>query len=162
MIDLCGLHRADDTYFVGYRLCVRLDVCNVLTLLSYLRELELRSQAPQFLILQLRDGLALRHRLRHWLSVHFCQSRLVIKSFQVRRTASHIEENDSFDSRSVVRQILIALDPVTLLAHWRPGKQRSVQQCGHRCRAQPQRRLAEKRSTLEKQLLFLFQVHGGL
>ncbi len=53
------------------------------------------SAAGELLSLQLGDWLPFSKALRHRLSVHPLEDRLVIKGLQMRGPARHVEENDS-------------------------------------------------------------------
>ena len=55
----------------------------------------LRAEADQLLALQLRDLLALGEGFRHGLAVHLGELGLVVESFEMRRAAGLVEEDDA-------------------------------------------------------------------
>jgi len=62
---------------------VREERAHLLAGLAELLEAVLRSETDQRAPLELRDLLALGHRLGHWLAVHLAEFRLVVERLQV-------------------------------------------------------------------------------
>ncbi len=106
VIDLLGDHRPHDANVVSHLLMPRQKVADRLSRLAILRELCQRTVALQFLALQLCDRLPLRVRRRHRFAVKFGELRLVVKRFQVRWSAGHAQEDDAFDPRRKIGQVV--------------------------------------------------------
>jgi hypothetical protein len=105
VIDLLGVHRADNAHVVRHAADVREEGANLLARLAEAREVVQTAETFQLLALKLRDLLPLRERLGHRLPVHLPQLRLGIEHLQVRRTAGLVEVNDAFDLRGVVQRV---------------------------------------------------------
>ena len=94
VVDLLGLHRADDADVVGDVGDVRQPVADRLAGGAVPGELRLRPEAEELLLrLELRDRLAGGERGGNRLAVHRGELRLVVEEFELRRPARHAEED---------------------------------------------------------------------
>ncbi len=93
VVDLLGLHRANDRNLIRDFAEVRKDMGELLAGLPPALELVLRSERLEFLPLKLRDLLAFGERLRHRLAVQLGQFWFVVERLEVRRAAGHAQED---------------------------------------------------------------------
>ena len=103
VVDLLGLHRADDAEVVGDRTDVREDVGELHARLAPLLEFERTAAGLEHGALELGDLLALGERFREGLSVEFLQDRLIVEELEVGRAARHAEEDDALGLHREVR-----------------------------------------------------------
>ncbi len=96
MIDLLGLHGADDANVVGNTAYVGKYAGNLLLRLAITGKGMLGRQTLEFFPLQLGNGLARRDGLGHDLSVKLGQLRLVVKRLEVGWPPRHVEIDDPF------------------------------------------------------------------
>ena len=104
MVDLFGLHGAHNADVVGDAPDVGQQRGHVLAALPVVPERVPGAEDAQLLALELCDLLPLRERLGHRLAVPLRQFRLVVQEFEMRRTARHAQEDDSFDPARPVRE----------------------------------------------------------
>jgi hypothetical protein len=146
VVDLLGLHRANDADVVGDRADVGQEVADGLTRLAVFAKRSLWSKAQKLLLLQLSDRLALGERLGHRRAVHGGQLRLLVEQFKVRRPAGHAQEDDALGLWCEVQRI----DSAQTARRFGAGAKRGTrQETRKRHRAQPERRPAEERSAGE-------------
>ena len=102
VVDGLGEHGADDADIIGDLGNVLEHLADLLAGCSMAVELEVGGPAGEFLSLELGDGLPLGEGSRHGLAVECREFRLVVESFQVGWSPSHVKEDDSLDARTVV------------------------------------------------------------
>ena len=105
VVDGVRLHRADDREFVRDRSEVREDFRKLRAALPAALEGKLRRKTFQRLLLQLRELLSGRERLRHRLPVELRELRFGVERLQVRRSARHVEPDDALGTRREVERI---------------------------------------------------------
>ena len=91
MIDLLGLHRADDADLVGDAGDVREQVGDLLARLAVLLEFDERPARLEHGVLKLGELLPLGERLGERLAVELLQLGLVVEALELRRAARHAE-----------------------------------------------------------------------
>ena len=139
VIDLLGLHRADDADVVGDAADVGQIIADRLLRLPNLLKVDCGPKQSSFLALQLRDRLAFGERLGHRLAVHFGELRLVVEQFQMRGAAGHAQEDHSLGFLGKMQRIhgaAIGCLPA-FAARGRGGAKQTVVAAGRRARRSP-------------------------
>ena len=115
VIDRLRLQRIHDADIVGNAADIGEQRTDLLAGLPVLFERMLWPQTLQlFRILQLSDRLAFCEGLRNWLAVHFCQLRLVVKSFQMRRATRHAQMNNSLGLHRKMQRLHNSLPAISV------------------------------------------------
>lgn len=104
VVDLIGVHRADDAEVVGHPAEMREETAHFLAGLAELLEVVLRAETFEFLALQLRDLLAFSEGAGHGLAVHFLELGLEVPGLEMRRPAGHVEMDDALRLRWPVQR----------------------------------------------------------
>src|SRR5207244_11319883 len=104
VVDLLGMHRADDADVVGDFGDVRKQARNFLPGIAVFFEFSEWSASFQLGILELRELLALGERFGKRLAIDLLQLRLEIEAFQMRWSASHTQMDNSFRAYGKVRR----------------------------------------------------------
>ncbi len=102
MIDGIRCHGSNETDVVHNRTNLREQFADLGAATTKTLELRLRTEALQWLTLQLCNLLPLGHAFRHQLAIALGQFRLVVKRFQVRWSTGHRQPDHAFDARSVM------------------------------------------------------------
>ena len=105
MIYLLRLHRANNADIVRNRTDVRKRLRDHLARRSKTLKLVLRGQTLENCPLKLGDGLTTRHGIGKWLAVELTEFRLVVQRLQMRGTAGHDHEDDSFGAWAGVQRL---------------------------------------------------------
>src|SRR2546421_392371 len=155
VIDLLGVHRADDANVVRNTADVREQLGNFLPGPAPLPELAKRPAGLQFRVLQLRELLPPGEGFGERFIVELLEFRLVIKPFEVRRPARHAEMNDAFGPHRKMCRLNDPFPSGCSLRGLSRAQQFGVEQAGQRQTAEPVGGAAQKSAPIDAQFVFV-------
>ena len=155
VVDLLGVHRADDANVVRNTADVREQLGNFLPGSAPLPELAKRPAGLQFRVLQLRELLPPGEGFGERFIVELLEFRLVIKTFEVRRPARHAEMNDAFGPHRKMGRLNDPFPSGRSLRGLSRAQQFGIEQAGQRQTAEPVGGAAQKSAPIDAQWEFV-------